>query len=448
MNLFYKQNFPNSLNLRRIRVILVALSLLLNARLLIANPLEDSFAQDIADEVVSAGLLQHAEQVVYIEAQGVIKDGRVYDLIMQKIAERSGGIKKDSRAYRALGYATGPSPARNALEKQSNMNEKVRKAQSAAESATFTLDSGEKMKVSDVAEVTIKETELSNKAHMSAFVHGGVRILNPYSITIPEPAEGGNMLAEDSRPFVESTDSESGVYFEAVYSNRWAWRWDRIFNTEKLRPVADDGLEIPILCAMPGSGYDSFWRNGSWFDFETRIGYQSNGSTTTNAERVSDGNLYTRIDFAPHLFRQDTGFGAYSVNLLGSITAITDTDFFHSDIERFGGLGFTAHVKQPFQSVGNGPMLVNIRIGWARLDEIDVDENYFLINAKENPGQLIPNYKKETKSMLGAEFMYPISDTSFLTFGGEVYNGGDDGLDTWRVYLGLTTDLMKIAEAF
>lgn len=282
---------------------------------------------------------------------------------------------------------------------------------------------------------TGRTTPPADPAHMKtkgavSFFHGGVRQLSPYTLRIDDSGA-------EPRGFLEKGGGDTPLFFEFVYSNRWAWNDARI-GAAAARESEETGGE-----GTGWAGLNLF--NADYIDFDTRIGFTfAKDSKLEPGAIAGSGDVGMELNLSRHLAR---GFlyendGSYSVNAELAYGLVTDKSSFHARQRYFAGLGYTGSYAGWGRD--GGTVLLHLRAGYTGIDALQFKSR----TSREIELEYgdLPRYRTEDAWAIESELIYPLTKDAHLTMGARIYGGLSP--TPWSVHIGYTKSLGDIVNAF
>lgn len=297
----------------------------------------------------------------------------------------------------------------------------------------------------------------ANFKNIQAYFHTGVTLLNPYKIdsTSTPPADGsaGNSLA-----IAPSSQTDVHAYLEFVYNNRWAWNQARIDSQ-----FSECGKKCVGGCEgknKKGCGENTGMAAAKRFvkfsglqegDIQARVGYTFSSEDTPTANTLTgSGDFNAEISASwPFLIsRAPTEESAFSVGLEAGYGVVTEKSALRAHQNVFLGLAYTTSFKDPFGSKDAEQLprrvLLHFRLGRSWVDSV----RYLSDGSNEihsiNDG--LPRYFREETVGFEAQLLYPVKNSTFISFAGKAYPQLKPGL--WSMQIGVTTSFADLLDGF
>jgi len=299
---------------------------------------------------------------------------------------------------------------------------------------------------------------------VQGYFHTGVTSINSYHITATSATAA--TAATATTPAVPATPAtlsvspssttDTNIFLEFAFSNRWAW------NSERLQNVIEKGdIENFKL-------FDIY----QW-DVEANLGYTftsgstsspttspTTGSTTTNIAGnantlVGSGNFSADLNVGKPLlfYRSRSDDYAFSVGPEVAYGVVTDRSALNAHPRFFYGGDYTASFEDPFGSLdpdgAKRRVLLNFRGGWAEIDTVHYVPDAtgkFTTNDIFSTNNNLPRFFRSRVGAFETELLYPIKNSTFITFGSRIYTGVQP--NPWSVQIGITLSLEDAAGSF
>lgn len=291
----------------------------------------------------------------------------------------------------------------------------------------------------DGAPVTPAANSLGGFAN-NVGVQTGYILFNPFTIT-PIQSSGG-----PTRYKFQNGSAQSSGFVEAIYKNRYAWRWD------------------PNDTATVAKGYwlgqkDPYTGETYPLDLELRGGFTFGGNNNQSSPTIGTGEGYGSISLGLDVYRAFTGNERLTITTFGpEIFAHINSDRQFSLIHPTAGIGaaFAAGIPigQGKDSTGRAEILARVgpvytdvpRLGGLGPEVVGGTTNF--VTLVNTDGNGIPIFQMKPAIQSTVEARFSLNKQAFVGFGGSYSKLFDHGPDTWEMYASMTISFETLANLF
>lgn len=262
----------------------------------------------------------------------------------------------------------------------------------------------------------------TNSSYIPAFISAGAKFVSPYTIHV----DGTNGTLE------KSGDSTS-AFIEFTLLDRYV-----------LRPDSEEEVHGSFLGAKPISPFSHLP------DVESHIGFSfanSSGPSTYTATTIAGGgDFYSDASLGLPFARWSNGAHRQQVTFELAGGVITEKSFMAVHPNAFAGLGYQAAFR-PWYLPGTNHLSAlltgRVGVGWIDVPS-DISKASTNITVAVSGG--LPLFELKPYPTLGVSFLLPISDSIYLTVGGNAYMKDDPA--PWNITVGATMPFDKLGSKF